>query len=235
MSQGLWFLLLLGFVCLFSVALVLLMKLAARRGVTRWRFFGRWVVFYGILALYLGFLSVGIGERTVSGELLLKVAVFSCIFGAILGLLHWGVGSLPVAWQVCVRWSMFCCLMVVLIILFAVGVRDMNSVREMFLKVLIFAVLLKLLLGFFIGEQSNMVLQRSLRVLDFVLFICIMAVFFFFVSLGAKHLGLSWLWFSNDDVLTAIRTFLFILIYQGVKAVCVKGKAFLKKVVLMGC
>ncbi|CDO49556.1 hypothetical protein [Bartonella tribocorum] len=229
MSQGLWFLLLVVFFGLFAVALVFLDKLAARRGVTRWRFWGRWVVFYGLVSVYLGFISVGAGRLAWSQELLLKEAVFSFLFGAVLGLGHWGVTRLPVFWQGFVKASLFCCMMAVFLMLFAVGVRDMDSVRGMFLKVLVFTVLLKGLLGVFIREQSDTLLQRALRVLNFLLFCCILGTVFNFTRWGAEHLGLSWLWFSNEDVLIIISTCFFILTCQGAKSARVMVGRFLKK------
>lgn len=168
------------------------------------------------------------------GLWLVLLVVFSCIIGVVLGLVHLGIKRLPVAWQAFVEGRGFCCMMAVLLMFFAVGVRDMNSIRGV--KALDFVGSLKVLLEFFLREQSNTVLQRSLRVLNFVLFCCIwgLILFFFFVSLGAKHLDLSWLWFSNEDVLTFIVGFLSPLIYQGVKSVRRMGKAFFKRVVLMG-
>ncbi len=146
MSQSLVLLLLLLFFCLFVGACIFLDKEAARRGVTRWMFFGRWVVFYGVIALYLSFISVGVGCYTVSGALLLKRALFSCSFVAVLGLVHGGVKSLPVVWQMFVKTTLFCCLMGGILWLFVVGVSVMNSVRGIFLKALVLALLLKLLL-----------------------------------------------------------------------------------------
>lgn len=149
------------------------------------------------------------GDINVAGFGLLLLV--SCLFGLVFGLVHLGVGRLSVAWQGFVRASLFCCLMAVIFMLFTV--------------------LLKALLGFFIQEQSDTLLQRSLRVLNFLLFCCIWGLIFFFVSLGAKHLGLSWLWFSNEDVLTILRTFFFILLCQGAKFARVMGKAFFKRIV----
>ncbi len=154
------------------------------------------------------------------------VLLVSCLFGLVLGLVHWGVGRLLVFWQEFVKPILFCCLMAVILMLFAVGIRDMDSVRVMFLMGLVFALLLKGLLEFFLRKQSDTLLQRALRVLNFLLFICIWVLIFFFVSLGAKHLGLSWLWFSNRDVLTIISTFFFILTCQGAKSARVMRKAF---------
>ncbi|WP_273719227.1 MULTISPECIES: hypothetical protein [Bartonella] len=229
MSQGLWLVLLVVFWGLFAVALVFLDKLAARRGVTRWRFWGRWVVFYGLVSVYLGFISVGAGRLAWSQELLLKGAVFSFLFGAVLGLGHWGVTSLPVAWQEFVKPILFCCLMAVILMLFAVGIRDMNGVRGMFLMVLVFALLLKGLLEFFLRKQSDTLLQRALRVLNFLLFCCILGTVFNFTRWGAEHLGLSWLWFSNEDILIFITGFLTPFIYHGVKSVRVMRKALFKR------
>ncbi|PIT68095.1 hypothetical protein [Bartonella tribocorum] len=235
MSQGLWLLLLLVVSCLFAVALVLIDKVAARRGVTRWRFWGRWVVFYGLVSVYLGFVSVGAGSLALSRELLLKGAVCSFLFGAVLGLLHWSVGRLPVSWQGFVKASLFCCMMAALLMLFAVGLSDMGSVRGMFLKALVFVLLLKVLLGFFLQEQSDTLLQRALRVLNFLLFGCIWGIVFNFARWGAEHLGLSWLWFSNEDVLLFMTGFLIPFIYQGVASVRGMVGRFLKERVLMGC
>ncbi|WP_254474851.1 hypothetical protein [Bartonella sp. B1098] len=229
MSQSLVLLLLLLFFCLFVVAGVFLDKAAARRGVTRWMFFGRWVVFYGVIALYLGFVFAGVGRYTVSGALLLKGALFSCSFAAVFGLVHGGVKSLPVVWQMFVKATFFCCLMGVILWFFIVGVSDMNSTRVIFLKVLVLALLLELLLGFFIREHRDTVVQRVLRVLNFVLFICILALVFSFSHWGAERLGWSWLWFSNQDVLTFIFGFLSPLIYQGMKSARVMAGRFLKK------
>lgn len=158
----------------------------------------------------------------------------SFLFGAVLGLGHWGVTRLPVFWQGFVKASLFCCMMAVLLMLFAVGVRDMDSIRGMFLMVLVLALLLKELLGVFLREQSDTLLQRVLRVLNFLLFCCILALIFSFARWGAEHLGLSWLWFSSEDVLTIISTFFFILTFQGAKSARVMGKALFKRGVLMG-
>ncbi|WP_273758543.1 hypothetical protein [Bartonella sp. AU55XJBT] len=71
--------------------------------------------------------------------------------------------------------------------------------------------------------------QRVLRVLNFVLFICILSLVFNFAQWGAESLGWSWLWFSNHDVLIFIWGFLFPFIYQGMKSVRVMaGRFFLK-------
>ncbi len=110
----------------------------------------------------------------------------------------------------------------------AVGVRDMDSIRALFLKGLLLSVLLKVLLGFFIREQSDTVLQRSLRALNFVLFFCILALILVFTRLGAENLGLSWLWFSNERVFLFIVGFLSPLIYQGVRSARVLWAWFLK-------
>ncbi|UNF39780.1 hypothetical protein [Bartonella krasnovii] len=225
--EGLFLLLL---VCILAVGLFFLDKAAARRGVKGWMFFGRWVLFYGVIATYLGFIFAGLGRYTVSGELLLKGALFSCIFAAVLGLLHGGVKSLPVAWAGFVKVLLFCGLMGGILGLFVVGVKNIDSIRVMFLKALVLALLLKLLLSFFIRAQSDTLVQRVLRVLNFLLFICILALVFNFVQWGAERLGWSWLWFSNQNVLIFISGFLFPLIWQGMKSARVMGKAFFKRV-----
>ncbi|WP_375609331.1 MULTISPECIES: hypothetical protein [unclassified Bartonella] len=222
-----WFFCFFGFFCFFAVALIFIYKIAKRRSVTGWMFW-RWVVLYGALATYLGFIYVGVGRRAVDGELLLKGAVFSCIFATVLGLVHLGVKSMPVAWQVFLKAVMFCCMMGFILWFAAVGVRDMDSIRAVFLKVLLLSVLLKVLLGFFIREQSDTVLQRLLRALNFVLFFCILAPILCFTRLGAENLGLSWLWFSDERVLPFIVGFFSPLIYQGVRRARVLGAWFLK-------
>ncbi|WP_142416105.1 hypothetical protein [Bartonella massiliensis] len=225
------FLLLFVLVCILAVGLAFLYRVAKRRGVTRWMFFGRWVVFYGVMTLYLGFAFAGVGSGAVSGALLLKGAVFSCMFATVLGVMHLGFKSLPVAFCWVVKAMAFCCLMGGILWLFAVGVRDTDSIGGIFLKVFVFAVLLKLLLGFFIRAHRDTVLQRVLRVLNFVLFIYIWVLVIFFAFLGAERLGWSWLWFSNQDVSFIMRIILFLFIDQAMKSACVIRKAFLKKVV----
>ncbi|WP_375646208.1 hypothetical protein [Bartonella sp. TT29SHDZB] len=227
MSNDVMFWLLPWFFCFFAVALIFIYVGAKRRSVTGWMFW-RWVVLYGALATYLGFVYVGVGRRAVDGELLLKGAVFSCIFATVLGLVHLGVKSMPVAWQVFLKAVMFCCMMGFILWFAAVGVRDMDSIRAVFLKVLLLSLLLKVLLGFFIREQSDTVLQRSLRALNFVLFFCILAPILCFARLGAENLGLSWLWFSDERVLPFIVGFFSPLIYQGVRRARVLWAWFLK-------
>ncbi|WP_375651916.1 hypothetical protein [Bartonella sp. LB28NMGDW] len=227
MSNDVMFWQWLGFFCFFALALIFIYVGAKRRSVTGWMFW-RWVVLYGVVATYLGFVYVGVGRRAVDGELLLKGAVFSCIFATVLGLVHLGVKSMPVAWQVFVKAVMFCCLMGFILWFAAVGVRDMDSIRAVFLKVLLLTVLLKVLLGFFIREQSDTVLQRLLRALNFVLFFCILALILCFTRLGAENLGLSWLWFSKDWVFLFIFGFTLPFVCEGARCARVLGAWFLR-------
>ncbi len=192
--------------------------------------FWRWVVLYGLMALYLGFICSGVRRSVpVSEALLLKGVVFSCIFTAVLGVMHFSVKSLPVAWVRFVKAILFCGMMGVILYLFAVGISDMNSLRGMFLKVLVLALLLKLLLGFFIRAQSDTLVQRVLRVLNFVLFICILSLVLNFVQWGAERLGWSWLWFLNEKETPSIGVFLVVLIYHYIQNVRRDVGSFFKK------
>ncbi|WP_375682312.1 hypothetical protein [Bartonella sp. CE47NXGY] len=104
----------------------------------------------------------------------------------------------------------------------------MDSIRAVFLKVLLLSLLLKVLLGFFIREQGDTVLQRSLRALNFVLFCCILAPILFFTRLGAENLGLSWLWFSDERVFLFIFGFTLPFVCEGARCARVLGAWFLK-------
>ncbi|WP_273755740.1 hypothetical protein [Bartonella sp. MM73XJBT.G] len=230
MSNDLFFWLLLVFACILAVGLLFLHKAAARRGVRGWLLFWRWVVLYGLMALYLGFICAGVRSVPVSEALLLKGAVFSCIFTAVLGVMHLSVKSLPVAWVRFVKLILFCGMIGVILWLFVVGVGVMNSTRGLFLKVLVLALLWKLLLWFFIRAQSDTLVQRVLYVLNYLLFICIWVLVLSFAFLGAERLGWSWLWFSNQDVSSIMRISLFLLIYQGVKSARRDVGSFFKKV-----
>ncbi len=220
---------LLVFACILAVGLLFLHKAAARRGVRGWLLFWRWVVLYGLMALYLGFICAGVRSVPVSEALLLKGAVFSCIFTAVLGVMHLSVKSLPVVWAGVLKVMAFCGMIGLILWLFVVGVGVMNSTRGLFLKVLVLALLWKLLLGFFIRAQSDTLVQRVLYVLNYLLFICIWVLVLSFAFLGAERLGWSWLWFSNQDVSSIMRISLFLLIFQGMKSARVMAGRFLKK------
>ncbi len=112
---------------------------------------------------------------------------------------------------------------------FYAGVRDIDEIRVIFLAVLVFAILLKLLVGLFVQERHDSLGQRSLRILNFLLFSCILALVLLFVSLGAKKLRLSWLWFSNENVFTCVGVFLLLSLYQRAGWVCVMEEAFLRR------
>ncbi|WP_273756966.1 hypothetical protein [Bartonella sp. MM73XJBT] len=114
MLQSSWFLPFLLSLCLLVVCVAFLYRAAKCRGVMRWLFW-RWVVIYGVIAAYLGFVCAGVGSGAVSSELLLKGTTFSCLFGGILGLLHGGVKSLPAVWGIFLKGLVFALLLKLLV------------------------------------------------------------------------------------------------------------------------
>ncbi|WP_273760376.1 hypothetical protein [Bartonella sp. ML70XJBT.G] len=233
MLQSSWFLPFLLLLCFWVVSLAFLYRVAACRGVMGLMFW-RWVMIYGILAAYLGFVCAGVGCGAVSAQLLCKGAVFSCLFGIVLGLLHGGVKSLPAAWGLVVQALAFCCFSGVILLIAFEGVMHIGIMRGIFLKGLVFALLLKLLVALLMREGDDAVLQRSLRVLNCLLVGCIWGCALMFVAAGVEHLGWSWLWFSNVFVLIGINGFFSPFLYQGARCALVVGEAFFKRVGLMG-
>ncbi len=149
-------------------------------------------------------------------------------------LLHLGMRSLPAEWRVFLKALAFCCMMGVILRLAFEGVRDIGRLGGMFLEVLGLALLLKLLLALLMWEGDDSVLQRSLRVLNFVLFCCIWRCVLVFFAAGTEHFGWSWIWFSNESVVIGISAFLSPFLYQAAHCARVMGKAFLESVRLMG-
>ncbi len=233
MLQSSWFLPFLLSLCLLVVCVAFLYRAAKCRGVMGWLFW-RWVVIYGVIAAYLGFVCAGVGSGAVSAELLWKGVAFSCLFGGILGLLHGGVKSLPAVWGVVVRALVFCCMVGVILLLAFQGVMHFGTIGGIFLEGLVFALLLKLLVSLLMREGDDAVLQRSLWLLNCLLVGCIWGCVLVLFAAGAEHFGWSWLWFSNVFVLIGINGFFSPFLYQGAKSALVVGEAFFKRVGLMG-
>ncbi|USP01307.1 hypothetical protein LBE40_00195 [Bartonella taylorii] len=123
----------------------------------------------------------------------------------------------------------------VILVISHVGARSIG-LTGIFLMALALASLLKLLLGFLMRgflmrERGDTVLQRSLWLLNGLVFSCIVGAVFGFAYGGAQRLGVDWLWFSNQWVFCLIFGFTSPFIYHGARCARVVRKAFFERVV----
>ncbi|EJF98025.1 hypothetical protein MEI_00947 [Bartonella vinsonii subsp. arupensis Pm136co] len=205
--------------------------------VTRGMFL-RAVVFCCIVGIFFGFSYKGAGGVVDMRELFLRVLVFSCFLGAVFVIGCVGVKSTAVTWGVFLKVLLFCLVVGIALVFAGVGVRRLGVSWAMFLMGGGFLALLELFLVWLTkrrqeGRQDGVVL-RCLLILKWVVFCSIVGGFVFFMREGAEHMGVSWLWCSNDFGFYVLFGFTFPLIYEGARCVGVLWDWFLEKGFLLG-
>ncbi|WP_273760375.1 hypothetical protein, partial [Bartonella sp. ML70XJBT.G] len=191
MLQSSWFLPFLLLLCFWVVSLAFLYRMAARRKVTGWMFWW-WMISYGILVAFFGFLFAGVKREGMSAELLWKGVAFSCLFGIVLGLLYAGVKSMPALWGRFVKAVVFCCMVGVFLLLAFVGARNIALLNAIFWTGLVFALLLKLLLVLLIREKGKGFVQSLSWLAEFVLSFCCCGTNVVFITGIARDMGGAW-------------------------------------------
>lgn len=215
------------------IALSQFIKAGAEHFGLTWLWFSNKWVFSFLLVSVCGCAGIGLKSLVMAWfEFLEKDWRFPALSVLPFGLAHGR--SVPTMWGVVVQAVAFCCMMGVILLFAFAGAKHFGPPFGLGWGMVVLGMVLVVLLNLSADflrkrvldcEGKSALFLRGMWLFNWFLFTCIMSLILALASLGAKHLGFSWLWFQNKWVFVCIMGLLSPVIYgvvhEGIR--CVGG------------